>query len=137
MDPLTTSIVAAITAGAVRGTTDIAKKSIADGYDAIEGLIKKKFGGNSQVLDAMDKLQAKPDSAGRRETLAEEIKEIKAAEEPELLAAAGSLLELIQAMPNGEQHIHQAAQGTGIAQASGGSTANVNIFAPTGSKNDV
>src|SRR6476469_354838 len=85
MDTLTTSIVAAITAGAVRGTTDIAKKSIADGYDAIKGLIKKKFGGNSQVLDAMDKLQLKPDSAGRRETLAEEIKEIKADEVPELL----------------------------------------------------
>ena len=137
MDPLTTSIIAAITAGAATGATDVAKKAIADGYDALKGLIKKKFGGNSQVVDAMDKLQAKPDSAGRRETLAEEIREIKAAEQPELLAAAGSLLELIKAMPNGEQHIQQVAQGTGIAQASGGSTASVNIYAPAGSKNDV
>lgn len=137
MDTLTTSIVAAITAGAATGTTDIVKKSVADGYAALKGLLRKKFGANSQVVDAMDKLQAKPDSAGRREMLAEEIKELRADEEPELLAAARGLLELIKAMPNGEQHIQQVAKGTGIAQASSGGTASVNIYGPAGSKNDV
>jgi Het-E N-terminal domain len=136
MDPITTAIVAAITAGAATGATDVAKKTIVDGYEALKALVKKKFGGNSEVADAIEKLQTKPDSAGRRETLAEEVKASKAAEEPDLLAAARLLLESIKGMPNGEQHIQQVAQGTGIAQASGGSSATVNMYGSPGKKND-
>jgi hypothetical protein len=135
MDPISTAIVAAITAGATTGATDIAKKAIVDGYVALKALVKNKFGGNSEVVDAIEKLQAKPDSAGRRETLAEEIKATRASEEPDLLAAAKSLLEIIRAMPNGEQHIQQA-RGVGIAQASGGSSATVNMYGLPGKKND-
>lgn len=137
MDPVTTAIVTAITAGVATGSTDAAKKAVVDSYEGLKALIKRKFGGNSEVVDAINKLETKPDSAGRREVLAEEIREIKAAEAPDLMAAAMSLLELIKAMPNGEQHIQQVAKGTGIAQASSGGTASVNIYGPAGSKNDV
>jgi hypothetical protein len=98
-------------------------------------LIKRKLGANSDVVEAMENLQGKPESVGRRETLAEEVKASKASEEPELLSAAKSLLDLIKALPNGEQHVAQVAHGTGIAQASGGSTATVNIH-NAGRKND-
>jgi hypothetical protein len=135
MDPLSTAIVAAITAGAATGTTDIAKNTIVDSYGALKALIKKKLGGKSEVVDAIEKLEAKPDSPARREILAEEINVAKAGEEPDLLAAARSLIEIIKALPNGEQHIQQA-RGIGIAQASGASSATVNMYGLPAKNND-
>jgi hypothetical protein len=135
MDPVTVAIIAALSAGAKSGVTDAAKKAIVDGYEGLKALLKKKFGSNSDVADAIDKLQAKPDSPGRRETVAEELKAANADAQPELLCAAESLLELIKALPQGEQHI-QVAHGTGIAQADRGSTATVKIFGLPSKKND-
>jgi DNA replication protein DnaC len=102
---------------------------------AHKGLIKKKFGSNTDVAEAIDKLQTKPDSPGRREILSEELNAVNAAGEPELLRAAQSLLELIKALPQGEQHI-QTAQGTGIAQADRGGTATVKIIGSPSKKID-
>ena len=95
----------------------------------MKSLIKKKFGGDSDAAKAIDKLEAKPDSEGRKQTLTEELKAVNAASEPELISAVQSLLELIKALPQGEKHI-QFAQGTGIAQADRGSTATVTMHAP-------
>ena len=129
MEAITTAIIAALTAGAASGLTEAAKKSISDGYSGLKGLIKKKFGGESGVADAIEKLEAKPESAGRRQTLTEELTATDAAADSELLGAAQSLLELVRALPQGEQHI-QTAIGTGIAQADRGSTASVSFVPP-------
>jgi hypothetical protein len=45
MEPITTAIIAALTAGAASGLTEAAKKSISDAYSGLKTLIKKKFGG--------------------------------------------------------------------------------------------
>jgi hypothetical protein len=129
MEPITAAIIAALTAGAASGVTEAAKKAISDGYSGLKALINKKFGGKSDVTDAIEKLQVKPESPGRQQTLAEELKAINASADPELLGVAQSLLELIKAVPQGEQHI-QKAVGTGIAQADRGSTASVSFAAP-------
>jgi hypothetical protein len=98
-------------------------------YQGLKSLIKKKFGDHSDVVEAIDKLEAKTDSDGRKQTLAEELKAINPAVDPDLLSAAQSLLALINALPQGEKHI-QVAHGTGIAQADRGSTATVTTHAP-------
>src|SRR5271165_4654109 len=134
MEPISAAIIAALAAGAASGVTDIAKKALVDGYSGLKALIIKKFGNNSDVTDAIEKLQAKPDSPGQQQTVAEELKASAATADPELMAAAQKLLELIKALPQGEQHI-QYAVGTGIAQADRGSTATVN-FAPSPTKKD-
>jgi hypothetical protein len=136
MDPVTVAIIAAISAGSTSGVADATKKAIVDGYEGLKALLKKKFGTNSDAAEAIEKLQANPESPGRRETLAEELKMVNAAGEPELLNAAQALLKLIKDLPQGEQHI-QVAYGTSIAQADRGSTATVNMFGPlTGKKDD-
>src|SRR5207253_789309 len=104
MDPITLAIIAALSAGAASGVTDATKKAVVDGYEGLKALVKSKFSGNTDVIDAVDKLQAKPDSPGRRGILAEELKAINAAGDPELLGAAQSLLEMIRGLPKGEQH---------------------------------
>jgi len=136
MDPITTSIIAAVAGGAASGVTDTAKKAIVDGYEGLKALLKKKFGNKSDVIEAIDKLEAKPESQGRRTTLAEELNETNAAADPELSSAAAGLLELIKAMPQGEKHI-QTAVGSGIAQADHGGTASVKIFGAPSEKNNV
>lgn len=132
MDPVTTAIVAAIIAGAGKGATEVAAKTILDGYAALKGLLKKKFGSGSEVIEAVDELEKKPDSAGRQQTIGEELAAVKAADDPELISAAQALLKQIKAQPDGERHL-QVAQGTGIAQADRGGIATVKI---SGSKDD-
>ncbi|HZD55247.1 MAG TPA: hypothetical protein VE136_00880 [Anaerolineales bacterium] len=129
MDPITTAIVAGITAGIGPGVTEASKKAIVDAYDGLKGLIRRKFGDRSELAEAVDKLEQRPDSAGRKETLKEEVERANAEKDPEVLAAAQALLEKIQAQPGGEQHI-QAATGRYIAQADRGGTASVNVTHP-------
>jgi hypothetical protein len=134
MDPITAALIAALSAGAASGLTDTAKKAIADGYNGLKALINRKFGGSSEVTNAIEKFQDAPDSPTRQKTLAEKFKETKISEDPEVLSVAQSLLALIEKLPGGEQHI-QHAVGTGIAQADRGSTATVS-FAPLPTKQD-
>jgi hypothetical protein len=128
-DAITNAIAAALSAGVVAGATDTAKNAITDAYEGLKSLIKAKFGNDSEAVDAIDKLEAKPGSEGRKLALSEELKTIDAGSDPELISAAQSLLELIRALPKDETHI-QFAQGTGIAQADRGGTAKVTISSP-------
>lgn len=125
MDPITTAILAALAAGAA----DIGKKVIPDAYEGLKALIRRKFGSESELAQAVDKLEKNPNSAGRKETLREEVQTVKADQDPEILAAAQALLEQIKSQPGGEQHI-QMAIGSYIAQADRGSTASVNVNKP-------
>jgi hypothetical protein len=135
MDLLSTAIIAALTAGAASGLTDTVKKAIIDGYEELKTLVGKKFGIGSDVADAIEKLQLKPYSPGRRQTLAEEMEAVDAPADPALLAAAQSLLALVRAVPVGQQHI-QVARGVGIAQADRGSTSYTIVPDSTTGKTD-
>jgi hypothetical protein len=127
MDPVTLAIVAAVSAGATSGATDVAKKAIGDSYEGLKALIKRKFGHHPDVSEAIEKVQAKPDSAGHRAVLSEELANANATSDQEVLRTAQSLLALVKALPHGEQRLQQIASGIGIAQASGGSAASVNM----------
>jgi hypothetical protein len=65
-DTVTTAIVAALSAGAVTGATETAKKAIADTYEGLKSLVKKKFGGDSDAAEAIDRLEAKPGFSSSR-----------------------------------------------------------------------
>lgn len=125
MEPITIAIVAALASG----MTKVGEKALMDAYESLKSLIKRKFGAQSSVAKAVDELEAKPDSAGRKETLKEEVTAVKAEHDAELLKAAQLLLEQLKAQPGGAQIIQQAT-GSYIAQASGGSTATVNVSVP-------
>jgi hypothetical protein len=100
MDPITTALISAVAAGAGSGATDIAKKAIAEDYEDLKALLKSKFGHNSRTADAIEKFQDTPDSPKRQDTL-QELKAVNASADPELMSAAQSLLELINALPQG------------------------------------
>lgn len=129
MDPITAAIVAALSAGIMNGLAPVTKTAITDAYNELKALLAKKFGGESEVIHAVNEVEAKPDAAGRKAMLQEEITTAGANEDQEVLQAARSLLQLLQATPEGAQHI-QTATGSYIAQADRGSNASVNIGRP-------
>lgn len=126
MDPITAAIVAAASAGVISGLTEVSKTAITDAYSKLKALLTKKFGGESDVVHAVNEVEDKPDSAGRKATLQEEVAAVKADQDQEVLHAAQALLQLLQASPEGGQHV-QMATGSYIAQADRGSSASVNI----------
>ncbi len=96
MDPITAAIVAALAAGAVSGLTETGKTAIIDAYKKLKDLLAGKFGARSEVVQAVDQLETKPESAGRQGTLQEEIIAVRAEQNADVLAAAKHLLTLIQ-----------------------------------------
>ena len=126
MEPISTAIIAALVAGVGAGVKDTASKTIGDAYEGLKSLLRKRFGQGSRVVDAVEALEAQPDSAGRREVVREEVEASGAADDAELITVAMDLLEQIGNARGGEQHIQQAV-GNYIAQADRGGTAQVHV----------
>ncbi|WP_433521625.1 hypothetical protein ACQPZ2_30570 [Nocardia pseudovaccinii] len=98
MDPVTI-IVTAIAAGAAAGFTDTAKQVIADSYSALKGLISGRY----QNVD-LRPVEAKPDSAAKRASLAEDLTDAGADADDELLTAAQELIHLVRTNNAGTGH---------------------------------
>ncbi len=122
MDPITTAIITYLTPG----VAEVGKRVLSDAYEGLKNLLKKKFGLQSEVVQAVQALEAKPESSARKKVLEEEVTEVKADQDPDLRNAAQMLLKQVRMQPGGEQHV-QNAIGSYIAQAEQGSTANVNV----------
>jgi hypothetical protein len=122
MDPITTAIVAAVSAlstEAIGGLTDTAKTAVNDGYNKLKDLLTKKHGEGSEVVQAIDQLEAKPESQGRKAMLQEEITAIKAEQDDEIVAAAKQILILVKSQQANQSTItihqdHATIQGQNI-----------------------
>lgn len=114
MDPITTAIIAALSAGAISGLTDTSKTAITETYNHLKTLLATKFGKKSEVVQALEHLEAKPDSVNRQGMVQEELASVHAEADQELLAAAQHLSTLIQPQ--------QAATGKYVIQNTGPSS---------------
>jgi hypothetical protein len=118
MEPITaTAIAAALAAGLVRSAGTIGEKVIEDGYEALKNLLKRKLGEGSAVVKAVDDLEMKPESDGRKQTLQEEVKEARIDDDPQIRDAALDLLARIKSQPGGERHVQQASAATSLKPA--------------------
>jgi hypothetical protein len=127
MEPITfTAIVAALSAGIATGVGKVGESALVDAYQGLKAALKRKLGDQSEVVEAVDMLEKRPDSEGRQVTLKEEVERANVDQDPDVKQAAQELLERLKAQPGGEQHI-QSAIGSYIAQADRGSTATVNV----------
>jgi disulfide oxidoreductase YuzD len=115
MEPVTAAIIAAL--------AKLGESAIRDGYDALKAAIKRKFGESSEAAQAVEKLEAQPDSAGRRAVAQEELAKAKANEDAELVAEARALLEKVRETSGGRDVVEQVVHG------------NHNIFSGTGDVN--
>ena len=117
MDPITTAILAAIAA--------VSNNAIKDSYSALKALLKKKFGEESDLVEAVNKLEAKPESKGRKATLQEELEAVKANDDPEIVKLAQNLIEELKEHPEGQQVITQNISHVKYAATSGTGTASI------------
>jgi hypothetical protein len=99
MDVITTAIIAALAA--------LSKDAIKDSYNVLKSALKNKFGSNSDVVDAVEGLEKKPDSKGRQATLQEEIENAKANDDELLVQLAQDLLKKLKDEPGGQEIINQ------------------------------
>lgn len=104
MDIITTAIVAAL--------ANLSKEAIKDGYNALKTALKKKFGSESELVDAVDKLEKKPDSEARKAIVQEEVEVAKVNDDPNLLELAQNLLDKIKEQPGGQEIINQTQTNT-------------------------
>ena len=117
MDIITTAIIAAL--------AGLSKDAVNDSYKALKSALKKKFGSDSDVVDAVEGLEKKPDSKGRRATLQEEIENSKVNEDSEIVQLAQDLLNQLQEQPSGQQVIQQTVSNVKYAATSGTGTASI------------
>ena len=92
MEPITTTIIAALVAGAIAGAKDVATSTVKDSYKWLKGLIAKKEPGSAAAVAA---LEAKPDSRAEMETLAKQLASSPVANDSEIAKAAQALLDAI------------------------------------------
>ena len=111
MDPITMAIVSALAAGIGAGVPKVAEQAIVDGYNTLRSALKERFGEDSDVVEAVEKLEAKPNSTGRQTTLHEEIKDSKADQDPDLIIAAEALVAKIKDLPGGQTIVTQVVEG--------------------------
>ncbi len=104
MDIITTAIVAAL--------ANLSKEAIKDSYNALKAALKKKFGSESELVDAVDKLEKKPDSEARKAIVQEEVEVAKVNNDPSLLQLAQNLLDKIKEQPEGQEIINQTQTNT-------------------------
>ena len=118
MDQITTAVLAAL--------GQLAEPAVKDAYEAVKALLVRKFGKPSDVVKAVEALEAKADSAGRRATLTEEMASSGAARDGELLQLAQALLEKSRSTQGGTHTVRQHVVGDGnVVAGSGDITINV------------
>ena len=78
MDSITMAIVAALDAGVVGDTVEADQQAAVEAYEALKAALSQKFGADSDLSDAIDKLEKKPESFGRKEVLKEEVATVRA-----------------------------------------------------------
>ena len=94
MEPVATSIVTALVAGAVAGLKPTVSQAIKDGYEGLKALIKRKYGHVS-----IDQLEAEPTSKARRAVVEEDLQKTDAEKDPEVLQQVKALLHAVQSQP--------------------------------------
>lgn len=121
MDPITAAIVAAIIAGVTAGATDVGQKIIVDAYEGLKGAIKAKFGAQSDLSMAIESVEDKPESEGRKATLQEEVEAVHAEEVAEIMEAVARLEEALAA--HGDERVQtmlNSARGKQTMRGRGG-----------------
>ncbi len=130
MDPISTAIVAAL-------ASDLTKTAIKNSYNALKNALKKKFGSESDLVEAVNGLEKKPDSEGRKATLQEEVENAKVNDDSEIIQLAQDLLAQLKEQPGGQQVITQTISNVKYAATSGKGTASIsNVTEHQASKNN-
>ncbi len=114
LDTISASIVTAVASGLAQ----TGKQAVLDTYSALKNALKSTFGTDSDVVEAVDRLEEQPDSQGRQLILQEEIATAGAIDNQQLIELAQALLHAVNDTPQGQATMKQFninAKNIGIA----------------------
>jgi hypothetical protein len=94
-------IVSAIALGAEIGLKSTVEAAIKDAYAGFKALVLGKFGKHGDTAKAVEEVEKKPDSNGRKETLKEELTAAGAHQDQEVVDKATDLLKLLESKSPG------------------------------------
>ena len=97
MDPITTAIVAALSAQ----VPGVGKLIVTDAYNALKQAIRKRFGKGSKVDKAVQTLEDEPDFKPHQDALAGRVEQVGAGTDNELLNLAAALTEALKQSADG------------------------------------
>jgi hypothetical protein len=100
MEPVTV-IVSALSLGAAAGLQPTVAAAVKDAYAGFKALVLRKFGKTGDAADAIEKVEKKPDSDGRKATLQEELTAAGADRDQEVVDRAAELLKLLESVAPG------------------------------------
>ena len=127
----------AITLAIVTGLAiPLTKDAIADAYAALKAALKKKFGDESEVVNAVEQLEKKPDSEGRKATLQEEVENAKVNDDPEIVKLAQDFLNQLKEQPGGQQVITQNISHVKYGATSNSGNASISNITEHGTSKD-
>ncbi|CAK8721432.1 hypothetical protein GMJAKD_10640 [Candidatus Electrothrix aarhusensis] len=91
-----------IIVGAITGAlANLGVKAVGDAYEGVKAVLLRKFGADSDLADAVKKLEQKPDAQGRQITLKEEAEAAGADKDAEIMKAVEALLAAVKAQAGG------------------------------------
>jgi predicted RND superfamily exporter protein len=118
MDPITSAIVLGV-AG------NLATDALTAAYTSLKEALTKKHGEDSDLVDAVNKLEKTPDRDDRKVTVEAEVKIAKANDDQELVKLAQDLLDRLKEQPGGVPSITQNVSNVKFAATS--ATGNATI----------
>jgi hypothetical protein len=96
MDPISAAIIAGASAGLTGAASDVVQQAVVDAYTLLKNLLKHTFGGDSDLVEAVEKVEQRPDSEGRQKMIQEEVEAANATANEEITKAAMVLVEMLE-----------------------------------------
>jgi hypothetical protein len=124
MDPLSL-IVTAVATGAALGLKPTAEQAVKDGYAALKQLLVDRYGDQGDVADAVESVEARPDSEGRQLVLGEELESTDAPGDKELLRRAQALLEAARPERDVSVNVTASDHSVAVGGSVGGSVTTI------------
>ena len=118
MDPITSAIVLGV-AG------NLATDALTAAYTSLKKALTKKHSEDSDLVDAVNKLEKTPDRDDRKATVEAEVKIAKANDDAELVKLAQDLLNQLKEQPGGVPNITQNVSNVKFAAIAGAGNASI------------
>jgi hypothetical protein len=132
MDPITTAILAVLRMVG----SEAVKSGVRDAYDALKGVIRRKWGDTAPISKAVSALEEDPASKAQAAVLEEKVAAVKATDDPEVAQALRQLVEQMKTHGVGGEavaRIHFTMSGgvvQGVAGAENVQIGSMNVGAP-------
>ncbi len=98
-DLIASTLATALSAGAVSNAADAFTRSISEAYESLQSLLRTCYGHHREAIEALEQLEDRPWSEGRRLVLAEELRVVDLEADIEIVRAVESLQSLLRHRP--------------------------------------